>query len=178
MAKTNTTPKAKFLEVKQNGNTLIFEFGDKGRLTLDVTRCSDDIRTRAMFHGFNQKVRDSAAGYSKELDYAGAREEMSAVIEALYGNEWNRKGGGAGAGVNMEDLAKAIAEMKNATVEKAMAAVTKASEEQRKEWAKNAKVAALIAKYKAERLAAAAEKGTDTNELDFGMELDEEGAGE
>lgn len=174
MAKTNTTPKAKFLEVKQNGNTLVFEFGDKGQLRLDTSRCSDDIRTRAMFHGFNQKVRDSAAGYSKELDYAGAREEMQAVIDSLYGNEWNRKGGGAGAGVNMEDLAHAIAEMKGAAFEKAMAAVEKASEEQRKEWAKNAKVAALIAKYKAERLTAAAEKGTSTEELDFGLDLDEE----
>jgi hypothetical protein len=173
-AKDQAPAKAKFLEVKQNGNTLIFEFGDKGRLTLDTDRCSEDMRTRAMFHGFNQKVRDSAAGYSKEQDFAGAREEMGEVIQSLYDNTWNRQGGGAGAGVNMEDLAKAIAEMKKTSETRAMAAVSKATEEQRKAWSKNAQVAALIAKYKAERLAAAAEKGTKDEDLDFGLDEGEE----
>lgn len=164
--------KDKFLEVKVTSSSIVFAFGDKGRIEFYPGQCSDDIRQAAMFHGFNQKIRDAAAGYSKDADYAGAREEMHSVIDALYAGSWNRAAGGAGPGVNMEDLATAIATIKNATFEKAMAAVEAASPEQRKAWAKNPKVAALVTQARADRLAAAAAKAADTD-LDIDLDMGE-----
>lgn len=172
MAKTAEISKVKFLEVKVASGQLAFVFGDKGRIEFDPARCSDEIRSAAMMHGFNQKIRDAAAGYSKDGDYAGAREEMHAVIEALYAGSWNRAAGGAGPGTNMEDLATAIATIKSAPFEKAMTAVRAASDEQRKAWAKNPKVAALVTKARAERLAKAAEIATDELDIDLGGETE------
>lgn len=174
MAKTAEVKKDKFLEVKVTGNSLVFAFGDKGRIEFYPGQCTDDIRSAAMMHGFNQKIRDAAAGYSKDGDYAGAREEMHAVIEALYAGSWNRAAGGAGPGTNMEDLAAAIATLKGASVEKAMTAVRAASDEQRKAWAKNPKVAALVTQARAERLAKLAAAATDTElDIDLGGDADE-----
>jgi hypothetical protein len=164
--------KVKFLEVKSNGTVLAFVFGDKGRLEFDAAKCNERIREQAMYHGFNQKIRDSAAGYSKDKDYAGAREEMAAVIDSLYNGEWNRKGGGIGIGVVMEDLAYAIATIKNVTVERAMEAVKKLDEAKRKEYAKNTRVQALMAENKAQRLASAV-KGDEELDIDLDDEDDE-----
>lgn len=171
MAKANDNG-GKFLEVKVAGSKLAFIFGDGGRVEFYPGQCSDEIRQQAMWHGFNQKIRDSAAGFSKEKDYAGAREEMQAVIDALYHGAWKRQGGGAGAGVVMADLATAIAQMKGVDFERAMAAVEKANDEQRKGWMKNAKVQQLMAEAKAKRLAAA------TTDADDNLDIDLEGDGE
>lgn len=165
MAKANES-ESKFLEVKIANGKLIFIFGNGEKLTFDPAECNEEINRQATFHGYNQKIRDAAAGYSKDKDYAGAREEMSAVIEALRAGNWKRQGGGMGAGVVMADMAHAIAEMKNVSFERAMAAVEKADEETRKSWAKNPKLAAKMAEAKAKRLAAQA-AGTDAGDLDI-----------
>lgn len=172
MANTEST-KTKFLEVTTTANGgLAFVFGDKGRLEFDPARANETIRRQAMYHGFNQKIRDSAAGYSKDKDFAGAREEMAAVIESLYNGEWNRKGGGIGAGVVMEDLAYAIAKIKAVAVERAMEAVKKLDETKRKEYAKNARVQALMAEHKAQRLAREV-KGDEELDIDLGNDEDD-----
>lgn len=161
MATNKDEVKVKFLEVKQVGSVLAFILGNGDRVELDTARCSEAMKLRAMFHGFNQKVRDSAAGQSKEKDYATARSNMQETIDSIYGEEWNRQGGGGSAGIVMEDLANAISQFKNCTFEKAEGVVKKAKPEQRAEWAKNKKIAQLMAEYKAKRLAKEAEAATD-----------------
>lgn len=151
---------AKFLEVKQRGTSLVFAFGNGTKVEFDPTKCSDDINRQAMYHGYNQKIRDSAAGFSKDRDYAGAAREMQEVIGSLYGGSWNRSGGGT-SGVVMQDLAEAIAKVRGVDVAKALAAVEKATPEQRATWAKNVKVAALMAEARAKRLAEAAKGASD-----------------
>lgn len=153
MAQAKDDNKQKFLEVKTNGGRLVFVLGNGQKLIFDPAQCNEDIRQQAMFHGFNQKIRDAAAGFSKEKDFAGAIGDMNAVMEALYGGDWNRKGGATGT--NLEDLANAIARFKNVTFERAMAAVAKGTPEQRAEWMKNKTVAAFAAQARADRLAAA-----------------------
>lgn len=158
----------KFLEVKVTGSGLKFVLGNGRALTFDPARCTQEIRGNAMTHGFNQKIRDAAAGFSKDRDYGGAEEEMQAVIDALYAGQWKRQGGGAGAGVVMADLAAAIAEMKGVSIERALGAVEKASEEQRKAWMKNAKVQQLMAEAKAKRLRAALPEASEDLDIDLG----------
>lgn len=154
----------KFIEVKIAGGKLVFALGDGQKIVFDPAECDDDIRRQAEFHGFNQKIKDAAAGFSKEKDFDGAFEAMNTVCESLRARIWNRQGGGAGAGANMMDLAKAIAVIKGCSEEKALNAVEKAKDEDRKTWMKNARVAALVADFRAKRLAEAV-KGTE--ELDI-----------
>lgn len=149
--------KVKFLDVKllAASGQLMFILGNGTKIAFDPKQCNEETKERAMFHGFNQKIRDSAAGFSKEKDFAGAEAEMRAVIDSLYANEWNRKGG-AGTGVVLEDLAHAIARFKKVDFDRALAAVSKATPEQRAEWGKHKVVAAFAAQAKADRLNAAA----------------------
>lgn len=169
MAQTKEATKAKFLEVAvaANSGVLTFKFGNGSKVTFDPAKVSDEIRRQAMLHGFNQKIRDAAAGYSKELDYFGAQEEMLKVVEALESGQWNRQGGGAGAGVVMEDLAHAIARIKDESYDRALAAVKKATPEQRTSWSKNGKVAQFMAEAKVARLAKLAAASTEDIEVSF-----------
>lgn len=162
--------KAKFLEVKQSGTRLMFVLADGQTAQIDAGTLSDAMRERAMFHGLNQKIRDAAAGFSKEADYDGAFEAMAKVIGALESGEWERKGGAAAA--NLDDLATAIAQIRNVDVAKAKAAVEKATPDQRAGWAKNARVAAIMADLKAQRLAEKAKAATDDDlsAIDLGMD--------
>lgn len=158
---------AKFLEVKaapQGG--LQFILGNGSRVMFDPARCTKQIRAQAELHGFNQKIRDGAAGYSKGRDYDGAMAEMQEIVDALYNGDWKRQGGGTGGGLVIEDLATAISVIRKADFEKALAAATKATTEQRKEWMKNPRVAAEVAKAKADRLAKAIPSTAEGEEPD------------
>lgn len=176
MANTDKSKSAdpKFLEVdvKKVGK-IDFAFGNGQKLQFDVAKCNADIKHDAMLHGFNQKLRDTTAGFSKEKDYAGAIAALTEVMDTLYSGEWNRKGGGNG-GMSFEDLCAAIAEIQTkagkagVTVEKVKAALEKAGEEKRKEYQKNQQVVAIVARFRAERAAQAA-KGAKVEDLDIDL---------
>lgn len=167
MAQKDT--KQKFLEVNALGDYgLEFKLGDGQVIAIKFEDFNEDIQRKAMIHGFNQKIRDAAASYGKEKDYDGAFEEMMKVVDGLQAGSWNRQGGGIGAGVVMEDIAYAIAKIKNVAIEKALAVVKKADDAQRKSWSKNARVAQLMAESKAARLAKAAESASDDLDIEFG----------
>lgn len=155
------TTKAKFLEVAIDAEaqtvTATFGNGEVARVYLDDLPAT--IVTSAALLGLSNKVRDTAANFSKEQDYDGAFDAMQATIEALTAGEWNRNGGGS-AGVKMKDLATAIAEVQAVDYDRAFAVVKKADKEQRAKWAKNAKIASIIARLEAERLEAKAAAAT------------------
>lgn len=142
---------SKFLTVSQSNGGLVFELGNGKKLTFNPSEVGQQVREQAELHGFNQKIRDAAAGFSKTSDYSGAFAEMADVIESLKAGEWNRRGGG-GAGQAMQDLAAAIAKIKGCGEEVAMAAVRKADPEQRKAWLKNGKVALAVQEIQSARL--------------------------
>lgn len=152
--------KVKFLEVNKINGGLKFAFGNGVTRSIILADFDDKIRDAAMEHGFNQKLRDTTAGYSKEWDYEGALEKFDATLQALYDGDWNRSGGGV-AGQQMKDLATAIAELRGASFDKAMAAVEGANPDQRKTWLKNAKIAQIVTRLVAERAASAAETADD-----------------
>jgi len=157
MAKDNMTPK--FLTVVPTEAGLDFLLGNGKKLTFDARRTSAEIAAQAQRHGFNQKIRDASAGFSKTNDFSGAFAAMADVIQSLYDGDWNRKGGGTGQ--RLEDLAAAIAKIKGISVDVARAAVMKADLEKRKQWASNAKVGQLVKAMESARLKEAAKDAED-----------------
>lgn len=161
------TNKVKFLEVSTIAGGLKFAFGNSASRSIIFADFAEEIRAQAEAHGFNQKLRDTVAGFSKEMDYEGGLEKFDATLQGLYDGEWNRSGGGV-AGQQMKDLASAIAEMRDVEFDVAFAAVQKADADKRKAWMKNATIAKIMARIVADRLAG---KADDAESDDLDIEL-------
>jgi hypothetical protein len=150
-----------------------FKLGDGQVLDVSPDDMNQDIQRQAMYHGFNQKIRDAASGFDLTgkkgtPDFDGAFEAMQLVIESLTAGDWNRKAGGGNS--NMKYLAAAIAQMKGVEVEKAQMVVDKADDATKKTWLASAKVKAAIADIISKQAQAKAEQAEE--ELDFGIEMD------
>jgi hypothetical protein len=160
------TTKAKFLEVAidQEAQTVSATFGNGARNVIALSELPQDIIHAAALLGLSNKVRDTAANFSKDLNYADAHDAMCETIDALIAGTWNRNGGGV-AGTRMKDLAMAIAELKKVDFERAMKVVKEATKEQRAAWVKNAAIAALMAGFEMERMKAKAATATDEDGL-------------
>jgi hypothetical protein len=150
----------KFLQVVQGESEIRFSLGNGKVVVCTPDAMSDAIRTAAMFHGFNQKIRDSAAGFSKDSDFAGAFRAMQSTLETLESGLWNAKGGASGE----SDLAQAVANLKGIELEKAAAAVAGLDDEQLKTLRGKASVKAELLRIKAERAAKVAEASDDEEE--------------
>lgn len=146
----------KFLQVIQSEGQLEFKLGNGLTVELRPEDCAEEIRAQAMMHGFNQKVRDSAAGFSKTSDYSGAFSAMQSVVDNLLGGLWNAKGGNG-----IGDLVQAIANLKKIEVDEAQELVDALDEEQFKVVAAKPAVKAEILRIKAERAAKVATAAED-----------------
>jgi hypothetical protein len=172
MAKANETKVAKFLEVKvPRAHTIVVTFGNGASREIDIRNMPETVTYRATMLGFSNKLRDTGANFSKTKDFAGAIAQLDATIEALRADEWERNGGGAG--INVRDLIRALAEIRNADEDKVAAAVEKMDDEQRKKIKANAVVAAKIAGYVEERAKAKAAQ-TSEEALDELPNFDDE----
>ena len=153
---TNET-KRPMIVVDVRATGIIFDVDGIGRLTLDVSTMSDDIRTRAMFHGFEQKVRDAAAiGYTQNdgtVRRPTAREKydaMRTVIETLKSGEWNkRREGVADGGLLFEALCRMYDGKKSP--DEIRSWLDGKDEKTKANLRRNPKVAELIAVIRAER---------------------------
>jgi hypothetical protein len=148
--------KQKFLQVTQQGRELHFVLGNNLRVIAKPDDLDESMRDSAMFHGINQKVRDSAAGFSKDGDYSGAFRAMQTVVDNLTNGLWNAKGGTGTA-----DLVAAIANLKGIDVEEAQGIIDGLDDEQVKTLMGKATVKAEILKIKAERAAKVADASED-----------------
>jgi hypothetical protein len=128
-----------------------FAFGNGETVEFDTNSCNEEVRTLLMLHGASQKIGDSYAG--AKGNYAEGIASAKSVISQLLAGEWTATG--EERGPRLAELAEAIAVIKNVAVEKAMAAVEKATDEQRKAWRSNAQVKAAIAKNRADKAAKA-----------------------
>lgn len=154
------TAKQKFLQVTQQGRELHFVLGNNLRVVAKPDELAEEIRDAALFHGVNQKVRDSAAGFSKDGDYSGAFRAMQTVVDNLTTGLWNAKGGSGTA-----DLVQAVANLKGIEVEAAQGIIDGLDDEQIKTLMGKATVKAEILKIKAERAAKVAEASDDDEDL-------------
>jgi len=149
---------AKFCDKDYDLDTgvVYFNFGNGKSLELDTNRCSEEIRKTLLLHGASQKVGDSFAG--AKGNFALGVQSAQDVIEQLYAGAWKAGRGEGEARPRLAELAEAISRIKNVVLEKATAAVEKATDEQRKAWRLNAKVKAVIASIRAEKAAKALEE--------------------
>lgn len=154
----NTT---KFLQVSEANGILSFSLANGLKVVCDSDEVSAEIRERAMLHGLNQKIRDSAAGFSKDSDYSGAFRAMQTVVDNLINGLWNAKGGTGTA-----DLVQAIANLKKIDLEDAQTAVDGLDDEQLKVVMGKPAIKAEILRLKAER---AAKLATASDEDDLGI---------
>lgn len=153
----------KFLQVIQDAEAGVIRFtlGNGKVVTCKPKSMPEAIQTAACWHGFNQKIRDSAAGFSKDSDYAGAYRAMQSTLETLESGLWNAKGGASGE----SDLAQAVANLKEITLEKAAAAIAGLDEDQLKTLRGKASVKAELLRIKAERAATIAEASDDEDDI-------------
>jgi len=144
-----------------------FKFGNGTVLTFDTNKVNDETKLDLRCHGASQKIGDSFAGVKG--NFGEGIKNAQATIDQLYANEWtaDREGGAP----RLAELAEAIARIKGVNVEKARAAVEKATDDERKAWRGNAGVKATIAKMRAEKAAAAFEaQGEEAKEIEVDLE--------
>ena len=96
---------------------MVFEVQGAGRIELDADGLDDSIRTQAMYHGIEQKVRDAAAlsrdtKTGKSATPAEKLEAMQEVVNNLLAGTWNAKRAGAQP-LNRAALFEAIAEARS-----------------------------------------------------------------
>lgn len=156
--------KVKFCEKSWDESGVVsFTFGNGTVLAFDTNKVSAQTQLDLRCHGASQKIGDSFAG--AKGNFAEGIASAQAVIDQLYADKWSadREGGAPRLG----ELAAAIARIKGVEVAVAMAAVEKATDDQRKTWRSNAKVKATIAAIRAEdaqkALEAAGEQSLDVD---------------
>jgi len=151
----------KFLQVVSDESSIRFVLGNGKTVLCMPDEMDSAIQRAAMFHGFNQKIRDAAAGFSKDNDFTGAFNAMGNVVETLASGLWNAKGGASGE----SDLAQAVANLKKISLDKASEIVRALDEDQMKALRGKASVKAEILKIKAERAAKVADAADDDEDI-------------
>lgn len=135
---------------------MAFNFGNGEVLSVHPNELPEEQQENLKYHGILQKVRDSFS--SAKGDYAYAISAASKVIENLKNNKWVAGREASEAKPKTGELAQALANLKNVTLDVAQAAVDRATDEKRKQWRNNAAVAAEIANIRAVNARARAEK--------------------
>jgi len=81
------------LSITETG-VMVFEVGDAGSFSFNPTTSSEEIRNRAMLHGFAQKISDGAA-FPKEANATPSDKlsAMEAIALRLADGEWKAKRG-------------------------------------------------------------------------------------
>ncbi len=141
----NIMAKAKLFTIETIKDQLVVTYADGVKDTLDVKALDDKIKELGMYHGFKQKLGDSAANAKGDLNYAKA--SIGGVIEALTQKEWNRRGGGTGGTLLIEAIAR-IKEIDESEARSKLAALTDQQVDQLK---KADSVKAMILTIKTER---------------------------
>lgn len=125
-----------------------------GTIRVDASDLATEIRTMAMLHGLRQKICDAAAiarntetGRSASITEKHA--EMRAVADRLMDGQWNAKRESAESSEN-SIIIRAVAEVMNMSESDALAAYAKLAREQKTKLRSNPRVAAVIARIRAE----------------------------
>lgn len=158
-AKVKKVPMLSVSYNEHDVNLITFAVTNETPIVVDMREFSPSIREQAMRHGFNQKIRDAAAGFTaskdgkRAADPRGARDEMMKVIDSLKADAWDRKGSGGGTNYD-QYLNEAVARLKKITIERANKALEGYDAEKRKALIEQPKVKAEIQQIIADNLKA------------------------
>lgn len=102
--------------VDEQAGTITFAVAGIGQMVLDVGQ-TKGTNQRAMYHGYEQKVRDAAAIPRDTKTGASATpkekyEAMLEVVQNLHDGIWNAKGGASAKALNRGALFQAIGEVR------------------------------------------------------------------
>lgn len=180
-AKVKKVPMLSVSYNEHDVNLITFAVTNETPIVVDMREFSPSIREQAMRHGFNQKIRDAAAGFTaskdgkRAADPRGARDEMMKVIDSLKADAWDRKGSGGGTNYD-QYLSRAVAHLKQITLARADKALEGYDAEKRKALIEQPKVKAAILHVIAEE----AKKKLDETEEDplAGLEFSEDNTDE
>ncbi len=137
-------------EYDLDSGEVFFAFGNGTKLVFDSNKVSPEIMKQLALHGASQKIGDSFAGVKG--NYGEGIQNAQDVIDQLYAGEW-KAGRDDSARPRLAELAAAIARIKQVDLEKATAAVEKATDEQRKAWRSNPQVKHAIQQMRLEKAA-------------------------
>jgi hypothetical protein len=172
----STETKAKpALSAIVDGLTLALDFSNGKSIFVDAAELTDDIKSRAMMHGLEQKLRDAAAlPFNKEQNrYATVDEKYDAVAEVherLMAGEWNKvREGGERGGMLFRALSRMFSAKTAEQVRDWMAEKTK---DELAALRINPKVKAHLDAIEAETIAART-KGIDSDAMLEGLEAGE-----
>lgn len=142
-----------------------FVLGNGQAVVIDVAQVPENIRERAMFHGFSQKIGDSVSGMAKDRKFGDAFAALQDNVAMLVNGQWNagREGGSS-------DLVEALAKLKGLDLEDVRVAVKRMDEETLKRTLSHPAVKAEIARMRAERAKVAAKAAkASLDEIDLGI---------
>lgn len=168
---TSASGRIKVAEKDYDEETRSFSivFSDGAQSEVELDKLPANIVTLLALHGLSQKLGDSYA--SVKGDVVEAKKRYEAVLTQLQNGEWKKAREAGEGGAKTTELAAAIAQFKNAPLDKANAVVAKATKEQIAAWKGNAKIKAIIAEIRAkkaaERAEKAAQKGDEAKESDL-----------
>lgn len=148
------TKESRFLSKDYDEDTGDFWFilGNGERIEGSVNSYSPQIQKQLSLHGVMQKAGDSVASCSKSRNYTQAAANINQVLSGLSQGQWETRGEGE-RGPRVEDLAEAIARLKNIPQEQALVAVNAAPEEKRKEWRNHPQIKHALSVIRTEKLA-------------------------
>lgn len=155
MAQAKTHTKS----VDPDAGTITFTFNGMEPVVVAFDDLSPAIQRRLALHGLSQKLGDS---FASNEGVADARSKFDDVLSMLKGGEWSAGRSGTGG-----DLARALQESTGKPMDEVTATLRGMDDKTKRELRKHPQIAALLAKYKADKAAKAAEQATDT-----GMDLD------
>jgi len=138
-------------------SSITFTWADETSETIGLSLFNEAVIYRAALHGFSQKLGDS---YSGITNVAEAKLAMHGVLAALKAGDWNRKGGSTG-GIWVEALARATGE----TLEAALEAWDKMSDEVKTATKKHPDLIKAQAEIGLERAQAKAASLTETGDV-------------
>jgi len=172
----DTTKKARagsIISTQRMDGKLIFNVAGAGSLTLDPDKVSAENRSRAMYHGFEQRVRDAGALLRNTDNGATASpadklESMRRIVEHLMSGatEWAIKAaaGATDAGLTIMALMRVKAwdiDQANAQIDKIALAKGLERKDVLANLAKNPEIIRAVGDIKAERAAKSAVDASD-----------------
>ena len=134
--------------VSDTGLTFAFKDVAETVVVVNVDDFDEEIKRKAMFHGFEQKLRDSYAGAESPDEAAGLFQK---VLDNLYVRKWvGRTAGEGGSEAPTKLLAQALVNVRGGqiTLEQATAALTATTPEKRRAIRSIPEIAVELAKLR------------------------------